>query len=385
MLFVHDHIFIVNSGHYYSTGTLDLSFWNTYKGLFKDNHIDVIARGKDSKDFNPIKEVQGINFFLEKKIPFDLKGIFIKVKKCDYLVVRLHSFLGLIAYIAGRKYKKTILVELVNDPETSLWYHGGITYKLIMPIFVAILKTVVKNASYVHYVSQEYLQKKYPTNGLAFACADILLDPVEENVLKQRLRNTKKMLTDSVTLGLIGGYSLKYRGHVTLYKAAKILKERGHNITLRFLGGGNPGRLERIAERMGIKDYVVFDGYYSNREDINKWIDQTSILVMPTKAETLGRSVIEAMSRGCPVIGSSDTALKEIVPNDCLVYSSDYKKIVTIIEKLIKEPEYYKKKCINNYNQTKKFYKNVLLDKRQKFYGCIRSDEVLSKKNETLA
>lgn len=379
MLFVHDHIFIVNSGHYYSTGTLDSSFWNTYKSLFKDNHIDVIARGKDSKSFNPVKEVQGINFFLEKKIPFNLKGIFLKVKNCDYLVIRLHSFLGLIAYIAGRKYKKKILVELVNDPETSLWYHGGIIYKIIMPFFVAVLKIVVKNTPYVHYVSQEYLQKKYPTNGSPLACADILLDPVEENVLKQRLSNTKSMLTDSVILGLIGGYNLRYRGHVTLYKAAKILKKRGHNITLRFLGGGNPERLKRIAEKMGIKDNVVFDGYYSNREDINKWLDQTSILVMPTKAETLGRSVIEAMSRGCPVIGSSDTALREIVPNDCLVYSSDYKMIVAIIEKMLKEPEYYKEKCINSYSHAKKFYKNILLEKRQRFYGFMRSNAELSR------
>ena len=379
MLFVHDHLFIVNSGHYYSTGTLDLFFWNTYKSMFKDNHIDIIARGKDSKDFNPIKEVQGINFFLEKKIPFDLKGIFLKVKQCDYLVVRLHSFLGLIAYIAGRKYKKKILVELVNDPETSLWYHGGIIHKLIMPFFVAVLKIVVKNAPYVHYVSQEYLQKKYPTNGSALACADIILAPVEESVLKQRLSNTKSMLTDSVTLGLIGGYNLKYRGHVTLYKAAKILKKKGYNLTLRFLGGGNPGRLKRIAEKMGIKDYVVFDGYFSNRDDINKWIDQTSILVMPTKAETLGRSVIEAMSRGCPVIGSSDTALREIVPNDCLVYSSDYMMIVAIIEKMLREPQYYKEKCINSYNQTKMFYNNILLEKRQRFYGFMRNDNIISR------
>ena len=61
-----------------------------------------------------------------------------------------------------------------------------------------------------------------------------------------------------------------------------------------------------------------------------EWIDNLDILVMPTLAESLGRAVIEAMSRGCPVIGSIETALPEQIGSDCITYARNADSIAEI-------------------------------------------------------
>ena len=115
----------------------------------------------------------------------------------------------------------------------------------------------------------------------------------------------------TLTLGLIGAARVAYRGHDTLIRVMAKLRRAGYDVRVRFLGD-DKGKESHIAvaEREGVAEYVSFDGYRT-QEGVFEWIDGIDILVMPTLSETLGRAVIEAMSRGCPVIGSAETALPE--------------------------------------------------------------------------
>ena len=73
--------------------------------------------------------------------------------------------------------------------------------------------------------------------------------------------------------------------------------------------GDNRGTLERLAQRLGLADRVVFEGYVA---DVEKIWSLNHVLVMPSRIEGLPLAVVEAMLCGRPVI-ATDVAGAEVV------------------------------------------------------------------------
>jgi glycosyltransferase involved in cell wall biosynthesis len=82
------------------------------------------------------------------------------------------------------------------------------------------------------------------------------------------------------------------------------------NWRLHLYGDGeNRNGLERLAQRLGLTDRVVFEGHVS---DIEKVWALNHVLVMPSRIEGLPLAVIEAMLCGRPVV-ATDVAGAEVV------------------------------------------------------------------------
>jgi len=73
--------------------------------------------------------------------------------------------------------------------------------------------------------------------------------------------------------------------------------------------GDNRGGLERWAQRLGLADRVVFEGYMA---DVEKIWSLNHVLVMPSRIEGLPLAVIEAMLCGRPVV-ATDVAGAEVI------------------------------------------------------------------------
>jgi glycosyltransferase involved in cell wall biosynthesis len=73
--------------------------------------------------------------------------------------------------------------------------------------------------------------------------------------------------------------------------------------------GENRNGLERLAQRLGLTDRIVFEGHVANVEKI--WA-LNHVLVMPSRIEGLPLAVVEAMLCGRPVI-ATDVAGAEVV------------------------------------------------------------------------
>lgn len=70
---------------------------------------------------------------------------------------------------------------------------------------------------------------------------------------------------------------------------------------------------EDLAEKLGIKDRVVFTGY---RKDILRIMSVIDIFVCPFKDEAFGKVVVEAMALARPVVAYRDGAFPEIVKHN---------------------------------------------------------------------
>ena len=73
--------------------------------------------------------------------------------------------------------------------------------------------------------------------------------------------------------------------------------------------GDNRGGLERWAQRLGLADRVVFEGYVA---DVEKIWSLNHVLVMPSRIEGLPLTVVEAMLCGRPVV-ATDVAGAEVI------------------------------------------------------------------------
>lgn len=298
------------------------------------------------------------------------------VRNCDAVVAKLTIKDAFFAVHYARKFHKPYVIESGGGAYLSLWYHGGWKYKTIAIPLEILTRYYHRKSKYIAYVSLRYLQNMYPSKAKQIGCSDAVIMNTSEQVLMKRKVRIENHSGDWV-LGLIGATHAEYRGHDKLIEAASILKSKGYSIQVRFAGGGKKNQ-ERVdkARNVGIEDKVFFDGYL-DKQGVYKWIDNIDVLVMPTKQETLGRAVIEAMSRGCPVVGSRETAISEQIGSDCLVLSSDIAGLVERVERIITSKKYNMACAYENFYRAKKYDSTVTNEIRKKFYDGFREDNNL--------
>ena len=288
----------------------------------------------------------------------------------DYAIIRMPSIIGMIACIKARRKNIPYLIEMVGCPKDSLWYHGGIKYKISMPIITIINKIELKKAKNVIYVTKEFLQKRYKTDGNYIACSDVNLPPLNKLVLENRINKIRKdNNTNTYKLGLIGSLDVEYKGHKLAIKAlSKLNKKIG--IELHFLGSGNKEKWIKLAKKYNVEEKIFFDGVLPHNEVFN-WMDSLDIYLIVSKTEGLPRALIEAMSRACPCIGTCVGGIPEILDKEVIINENDYIKLAKLIEDLITDKTKMEQFARENFERVE-CYQECELDKiRNKYYKKI--------------
>lgn len=121
---------------------------------------------------------------------------------------------------------------------------------------------------------------------------------------------------------------------------------RIHNVYLQsslIIVGDGPERLylEEKCRSLGLSDFVTFKGQLDN-EFVLAEMEKSSYFVMASSPEGFGIVYLEAMSRGCLVIGSQGEGISDLInngQNGYLVKVDDADEIANIIISLIERPE----------------------------------------------
>ncbi len=88
------------------------------------------------------------------------------------------------------------------------------------------------------------------------------------------------------------------------------------DVNLRIVGSGpNKNKLEKFAEEKGLQDRVTFTGQLPVKSVIES-IDEAHLFVLTSQYETFGVVVIEALSRGRPVVTTPCKGPEEVVCNE---------------------------------------------------------------------
>jgi glycosyltransferase involved in cell wall biosynthesis len=393
-LFVHDHHFIACDGRMYSEVQYSAEHWTRYLNVFTE--LMVVGR---SAELRPGLQVErllcssraGVSFTL---LP-NLSSVFAQLKHrvlvvrqmrelvatAGWVVARVPSELGLLAISVAREMGKPYLVEVVDCAWDGLWHYGGWRGKVYAPVMAWRVRRAVAQAAWVHYVTQVFLQRRYPNfGGQQMVCSNVDISPIDTAVAARRLRRIdESATTQAFSLGLIGTLATRHKGVQTVLAALPALVSAFPGLTFRVLGGGDPKPWRVLAEQLGIADRVFFDGVLPPGEAVSEWLDSIDLYLHPSFKEGLPRALIEAMSRGCPALASKVGGIPELLEPDCLFAAGDVLALVRGVTAALSESAWLGQQAQRNLTVAAGYSRDLLQQKRLDFLRSFRESALLSR------
>lgn len=387
VLFIHseEKMKTDSKGNYYTDGCYNDTIWKRYLDL--SQNLTVIFRKENkiyderiaSKKYNKIPNgvsisvladrKESIKKFLSIKTYFDNKEILKdNIINSSFIILRTPSEDSYLAAKIARKYKKNYLVEVVGCPFDTLWHHGIKGKILAIPNYFK-MKKCVKNAKNVLYVSEKFLQNRYPTNGNKVSCSDVDLKGINYNKIVNR-GNKKK--TDQIIIGTIGNVDLKYKGQSDVIKALAILEKKGYTFKYKLVGSGNKTFLTEKSKQYGFKN-IEFIGSIPHNS-IYDFFNDIDIYIHPSYTEGLCRSLIEAISVGCPCIASNAGGNIELVDKEYIYKKGNVNQLCEKIIEILSNDNLVKQSKLNM-ERSKKFLSSNLDSIRKNFYLSVLNEE----------
>lgn len=287
------------------------------------------------------------------------------ILNADYIVARLPSINGFLAIDIAKKLNKPYLVEVVACPWDAYWNHSW-KGKIFAPFMYYSTKTRVNKAPYVLYVTNKFLQQRYPTKGKSIGCSDVSLPKTEDIVLENKQKYFEKSVKDKIVLGTTAAVNVRYKGQQYVIEAISSLNKEGYNFEYHIVGGGDNSYLKSLAEEFKIADKVKFLGSLPH-DKVFDYLDELDIYIQPSKTEGLPRSLVEAMSRGCPAIGADAGGIPELLNPEFIFQRGSVKDLTKKLKAM--NINHMKSESESNFNKAKKFNLVKLNEKREKFYS----------------
>src|SRR5690606_3194138 len=105
------------------------------------------------------------------------------VQEHDIIVTRLPSATGKIAAEVSLELRKPILAEFVACTFDAYWNYGW-KGKLIAHYKMWQQRRLVKRLPYIVYVTERFLQERYPSSAKQISCSNVELDEFGVEVLR---------------------------------------------------------------------------------------------------------------------------------------------------------------------------------------------------------
>lgn len=372
LLFVHDHRFRRVEGKCYSTGGLDNKAIERYLSL--DDNVIVYARVVDEDQFENRWSLISSRVRIVGDNTLSGSGLKELVKQADGIIVRLPSFLGNRACAIAHALNKPYLVEMVGCAWDSLVNHGMIG-KMIAPCYYVLTKRNVYRASHVLYVTERFLQNRYPTKGQVMSCSDVAIEVNRNEVLSRRLNRINSQ-RQHLVIGTIGAVDVSYKGQAEVIKALGILKGRGDaRFEYQLVGNGNRSALMQVVNECHVFKQVSFVGGVPH-EEINDWLDSIDVYIQPSRTEGLPRAVIEAQGRGLPCFGTRVGGIPELLREDALfdMDKNVAKTIANLLQSITATKEI--ELAMDNLARAERFNSSCLDERRDSFYRSFYSASI---------
>lgn len=373
--FFHDSLHVFDEGKYYSR-TLSGVVWKRYLSVFdevavstrvlNEPHGEMGLSEYEDVSFNPIKSYSGPRD-LVSKFPKIIAEIESALDEVDCVIIRLPSIIGWIAVSLAKKKKKPVLIEVVGCPWDAYRFHSA-AGKVLAPIGYLATRKALRSADFALYVTQDFLQKRYPCRGVSAGVSDVDIS-ISDILLTRRIRKIDQKNTNRLLMGSIGRVDLSYKGHATAIRSLKKLRDEGLNIEYEIVGPGDPLNLQKLVQELGLQGAVKFMGPFS-RNEVEEWLDKIDFYVQPSLTEGLPRSVVEAMSHALPVLVSNVGGQPELVGEDYIFQAGDALGLTGKIKDLLNDD--WVKISSQNFEKSKDYEREALQVRRENLFRKFR-------------
>ena len=134
----------------------------------------------------------------------------------------------------------------------------------------------------------------------------------------------------------------------TLIEAVSILKNKRIKIICNVYGDGYlRKRLENIVKKKNLDKNILFHGNIENNLLMKKY-QENNLFILPSKIEPIGQVVLEAMSKGLPIIVSNNCGSKDYIKNNYNGYIFKAKNPKDLANKILKLKDKEKRMLFGN-------------------------------------
>lgn len=376
-LFIHSVKLYKYADQYY-TDSLSVEIWRTQYLRYFDE-ILVVGREctatKEMAESLSLVSCEGVSF---SNLPFKqlyTAAIYARrtlkayiedaIRQCDCVILRVpYSLSGMVIDLC-KKHGKPFMVEVVGCV-WDVYTHLNLIGQLLAPFATLQMRSAVRKAPFAMYVTREFLQKRYPCSGKTAACSDVKIQSAGEDIIARRLEICRNFSYERpVRLTTVGAVNVRYKGQEYVLRAMAALKKEGRRFRYTIVGGGDSSRLQGITASLGLEDDVVFTGSLPH-DRVLAALDETDIYVHPSVTEGLPRSVLEAMSRGCPVLGCAAGGTPEIVPPENRFAKKDVQGLQRLLVSY--SPEKMEREALRNIQISEQYTQDKLTAVRDRFF-----------------
>jgi glycosyltransferase involved in cell wall biosynthesis len=119
------------------------------------------------------------------------------------------------------------------------------------------------------------------------------------------------LAAQSQLIAVVANMNVETKGHADLIRAAAEVSREFHDAKFLLVGdGAERSRLEALTQELGLSNTVLFLG---RRKDVPDILACCDLFVLPSWAEGLPNSVLEAMASGLPVVATRVGGTPEII------------------------------------------------------------------------
>jgi glycosyltransferase involved in cell wall biosynthesis len=150
-----------------------------------------------------------------------------------------------------------------------------------------------------------------------------------------------------------------YKHQWKLIDAFSLLIEKGYNVQLHLIGGGDRKFINKIQKSIKILNYhreIVFYHGKMDHDEVKKYYESADIFAYLSSCENLPAIILEAMSYGLPIASSNLRPMTDIMGESALYFDhKDINSIAQTIERLINNIELRRKISHELYNKSKSY------------------------------
>lgn len=243
---------------------------------------------------------------------------------------RIHFTWGLAARLAGCKF---------------VWHQRSGDNSRRLSIYSRLSHAVV--------TISEYCRSIFPPSMASRSI--IIHDPVAvTSSVVQGIQIRQKLLAEMnldsacTIVGFVGNLTWQKRPLFFVDIASAIRDSLGETVLFPIFGEKRSGLTGAVQEHIRKHDLSRQCHLMGPRYPIEPWIGACDILIAPAKAEGLGRTLVEAMLAGTPVVAADDAGHREVIEHDrtgMLVSPDDPKAFAYAVTRLLQDDAACKKIC----------------------------------------
>ncbi|MBE6324125.1 MAG: glycosyltransferase [Bacteroidales bacterium] len=380
LLLICDEYIYFSNGNYYAGSPERLDFLCRYVRVF--DKVRLALRCIEEQELkshralinNPKVEVfpipifhgpkeYALNYF---KIGKELRNV---TEGCDAAVLRLPSTIAQRAYKwvvnAGIPYATEIVFDANDGKDTA----SNLLEKILWGRIDGQMRNICYKADGVSCVTEKYLQKRYFSKKASHFESHYSTLALNKSFFSspRNYPNYSPLTIAHVDLQ-IGLHSRK--GTDIIIQALEKLKIKNIIVNVKFAGEDWDNSTEAIlsfAKEHNVDGQVQCVGFLT-REKLDRFLNESDLFVLPTKAEGLPRVIIEAIAKGLPTITTPASGNPELIPSEYLVNFYDVDTLADRIETLVTNKKAYEDASKINYEHSLQYEASILEKRRDEFY-----------------